>query len=523
MACSTAGARPPSRAAEESSRIAPQSPPVPVSPPQPVAATLASGPKTKAASSELPPLTATWGTPDVLTFVAAAPDRRWVVACQARRDTNRDGVVRVDVTTDGEVRGDELAGYLMDAPGPGTAIDSFLGSDPSGRFVAIVREGRTLLRDTTTRVDVELPADLRDDASPFVHPRAVSFDPSGRRLAYFQKAELGGGLVVRELATGAEIPVEVGDGLPWRADFDATGDTLVVRMVALDTNGDGRLDWPVRDAKKPWMRCYAPLPRFAVWERSGDEPVTRVAKATGGVVRGVPGFVVAMGDSAVVRELDGALTLVDAAGKRLPVARKGCEAKLIHADAPRRLMLVSCLDPKGRAEPVLVGHGPAQPLGLILSIPPGDHWFDGLPRLVPLHPGNDAALLDLDRRAVEMLRAGDRILATAATRALIIRGRSLVLHELGGGDRELGREILPLAHIARTGSVLYVPPYVVDVARGALLGRAEGRAFAVATDGAILVGDGAPDASHFARGPLRWKAVDAGRGENGLVAGARSR
>jgi hypothetical protein len=446
-----------------------------------------------------------------------------VVACQARRDTNGDGVVRIDVTTDGEVHGDELTGYLIDAPGPGTAIESFLGADPTGRFVAIVREGRAFLRDTTTRVDVELPADVRDDASPFLHPRAVSFDPTGRRLAYFQKAELGGGLFVRELATGAEVPVKAGDGLLWRADFDSSGDALIVRVVALDTNGNGRLDWPIREIKKPWMRCSAPLPRFAIWERPGDEPVVRVAKATGGVARDVPGFVASMAaEAVVVREQDGALTLVDAAGKRAPVARRGCEAKLVHADAGRRLMLLTCLDPKGRAEAVLVGQGPAKPLGLTLSVPPGDHWFDGAPRLVPLHPGGDAALLDLDRREVEMLTAGDRIIATSGTRALVLRGRSLVLHELGRGDRELGREILPLAHIARMGSVFFVPPYVVDVASGQLLGRADDRAFAVATDGALLVGGGAPDAAHFARGPLRWKAVGAGRGggENGAVAGA---
>jgi hypothetical protein len=67
-----------------------------------------------------------------------------------------------------------------------------------------------------------------------------------------------------------------------------------------------------------------------------------------------------------------------------------------------------------------------------------------------------------------------------------------------------------------------VPPYAVDVARGELLGRSDERAFAVATDGAILVGAGAPDAAHFARGPLRWKAVGAARAENGPVAGARA-
>jgi hypothetical protein len=459
-----------------------------------------------AESGVLPALSAIWGTADPLSFVAAAPDRRWIAACQVRRDTNADGAVRVEVSADGAVSGDELAGYLLDAPGPGTQMDAFGGSDPSGRFVAFVHGGRLVLRDTTTRVDVELPADVRDDLTPFVHPRAVAFDPTGRRLLYLQKLESGGKVVVRELSTGAEAIVDPGDGIVFRADFDPSGEAVVVRVVVADTNLDGRLDWPVREAGGPWMRCAAPLPRFPVWEHGGDDVAVRVAKATGGVARGAPGLVVPMGDALLIREQDGALTRIDAAGRHFPVARKGCDAHLLHVDAGRGLSLVTCLDAKGKNEAVLVGQGPAKPLGLSLSVAPGDHWLEGSPRLVPLHPGSDAALLDLDRREIEMLTSGDRILFTSGARALVLRGRKLVLHELGGGDVEFSGDVSPLAHIVHSGPVFFVPPFVVDVARGKLLGKAEDRALAVANDGALLVAEGgAVDATHFARGPLRWK------------------
>ncbi len=428
--------------------------------------------------------------------------------CQVRRDTNGDGAVRVDLAPDGAVSGDELAGYLLDAPGPGTPMDAFGGSDPSGRFVAFVHDGRLVLRDTTTHTDVELPADVRDDLSPFVHPRAVAFDPTGRRLLYLQKLELGGKIAVRELATGAEAIVDPGDGLVFRADFDPSGAAIVVRVVTADTNADGRLDWPVRESERPFMRCAAPLPRFPVWERSGDDVVLRVAKAAGGVARDAPGLIVPMGDALLVRQADGAIDRVDASGRRLPIARKGCEAHLLHVDAARGLSLLTCLDSKGKNEAVLVGQGPAKPLGLTLAVAPGDHWVEGSPRLVPLHPGTDAALLDLDRREVEMLTNGDRILSTSGARALVLRGRSLVLHELGGGDVNLGGEVSPLAHIVHSGPVFFVPPFVVDVARGKLIGKADDRALAVATDGALLVAEGgAADAKHFAHGPLRWRAV----------------
>jgi hypothetical protein len=451
------------------------------------------------------PLGTRWGTADPVSFVAAAPDRRWVTVCQARKDTNGDGTVRVDVAPDGALHGDDLTGFFMDAPGPGAAVEAFLGSDPSGRFVAFVREGRAVLRDTTTRVDTDLPADTRDDLGPFVPPRAVRFDPTGRRLLYLRRPDLGGKVVVHELATGAEAVIDPGGGELWRAEFDPSGDEVVTRVVVADTNGNGAIDWPVRPAKKTWMRCAGPLPRYAVWERPGDEAIVRVAKATGGIARDAPGLVVPMGDALVVREADGALVRIEANGRKVPIARKGCDAHLLHADAARGLLLLTCLDPKGKAEAVLVGHGPAKPLALGLSVAPGDHVFDGAPRLVPLHPGNEAALVDLDRSEVEMLTTGDRVLATSSARALVLRGRSLVVHELGGSDKTLG-EVLPLAHIVRSGPVFYVPPFVVDVARGELIGRSEEPALAVSSDGALLVSEETADAAHFAVGPLSWKA-----------------
>jgi hypothetical protein len=296
----------------------------------------------------------------------------------------------------------------------------------------------------------------------------------------------------------------------FRADFDPSGESLVVRIVAVDTNGNGRLDWPVPESEKPWMRCEGPMPRFGMWERGGDDVALRVAKATGGIARDVPGLVVPMGDTVVERDPDGTILRVDAAGKRAPLARKGCEARLLHVDSGRGLALLTCQDAKGKNEAVLVGQGPPKPLGLTLSVAPGDHWLEGSPRLVPLHPGNDAALLDLDRREVEMLTTGDRILATSGARALVLRGHSLVLHALGGSDHEFSGELSPLFHVVRAAAVLFVAPFVVDLARGELIGKAEERALAVSADGALLVAEGsAADATHLARGPLRWKATAA--------------
>jgi len=453
-----------------------------------------------------PPLDAEWGTVGPLSLVAAAPDRRWLVVCQARRDTDGDGAVRVDVGAQGELRGDALDGFVIDGPGPGFPVDAFAGSDPSGRFVAFVRDGHLVLRDTTTHLDTELGpgADVRDDLGSFVHPRALAFDEAGKRVLYLQTRDSGARIVVRELATGAEASIDPGPGELWRADFDPSGEWVVARVVTTDTNKNGRIDWTVHPAPGPWMRCAGPLPRYAAWERPGDEPEARLAPASGGTAVAVPGLVIPLGQTRLERDTEGALAFVRD-GKRTVIAEKTCESRVIHADAGRGAAIVTCLDKKGHSEARLVTQGGTKPLGFALSAAAGDRWIEDAPRLVPLQPGNDAVLVDLERGTTEMLTSGDRILTTAGTRALVLRGKTLVLHELGGAERALPGEVTPLAHVVHAGPVWYVPPFVIDVASGELIGKSDARALAVSSDGALLVAGGT-EPLKFVEGPLRWKA-----------------
>jgi hypothetical protein len=130
--------------------------------------------------------------------------------------------------------------------------------------------------------------------------------------------------------------------------------------------------------------------------------------------------------------------------------------------------------------------------------------LDGTPRLVPLHPGTDAVVVDLDRGTVENLANGDRILATFETRALVLRGRSLLFHELGGRDLPALGDVDPLAHVLRTGENMLVPPLLVDLTTGTLVGSTSTRPLAISVDGALLVPEHDADATHFASGPLRW-------------------
>ena len=170
---------------------------------------------------------------------------------------------------------------------------------------------------------------------------------------------------------------------------------------------------------------------------------------------------------------------------------------------------MTCVGKKGRSDALLVGSDFTKPLGLELAASTGDHIQPFAPRLVALHPGADAVLVDLDEKSVERLSTGDRIVATAGTRALVLRGRSLLVHDLGGRDRPPLGEPAALGHLRRTGTVVLVPPFVVDIGTGELLGTTSARPLAVSADGAVLVPDGQDaDATHLAVGPLRWKRVD---------------
>ncbi|HEX7668705.1 MAG TPA: hypothetical protein VF395_03935, partial [Polyangiaceae bacterium] len=465
-----------------------------------------------AQGGEIPRLGAAWGTSVPLTLVAAAPDRRWLVLCEADRDTTGDGRIDVVVGPQGTLSGDALNGFYIDAETRGERIDSFVGSDPTGRFVALVREGHLVLRDSTTRMDTDLSslgADVRDDTASFLNPRAGSFAPRGALFLYLRRETDHTRVVIRDLGTGEETVINPPPGELYRADFDASGEWVVIRMITQDTNGNGRLEWPVPEARGPFMRCTGPLPRYSVWERAHDEPSMFVARVAGGSVVEAAGLVTPLGGSFIVREADETLARVKDNGVRTPVVRKGCAARLLHADAARGLALFTCLGKKGRSDALLVGADFTKPLGLELAATTGDHIQPFAPRLVALHPGADAVLVDLDEKSVERLSSGDRIVATAGTRALVLRGRALLVHELGGRDRPPFGEPAALARLLRTGNVVVVPPFVVDVGTSELLGTTTSRPLAVSADGAILVPDGQDaDATHLATGPLRWKRAD---------------
>jgi hypothetical protein len=352
-------------------------------------------------------------------------------------------------------------------------------------------------------VAVTLDADVRDDRAPFRRPRVAEFDPTGRRLAYVGTANGPATVVVRELATARETSLPIGAGELWRTEFDPSGEWIVARVVATDSNGNGRLDWPSAPSP-PTARCPSPVPRYSLAERPGDDPLPRITAAAGGTFRDEPGLVVPLGTVLVAREGDGALVRVAPDGTRRKIVNAICAARVLHADPARDLLLVTCLKKNGKSEVRLLSPEGARPLGIELAQASADRSAPGAPRLVPLYPGADTVLVDLERRAVLRLTPGDRVITTVADRALLLRGRRLVAYQVGTAEKPLGAEITPLEHVLRAGTVVALPPVAVDAATGTVLGKVPASPLALATDGSVLVAAAPADASRLARGPLRW-------------------
>jgi hypothetical protein len=391
-------------------------------------------------------------------------------------------------------------------------VDDLLGWDPTGQFVVLRRAGVVWLLDVATNARTnlsELGFDDRDDVLDYRQHRALAFDPRGEILAYVRK---GGApaLVLRTLATGEERVVTSGAGEPWRLTWEASGGTLVVANAPEDPARPGHVDFPVHLRKGARLACSGLLPRFHVGADSGVRTTTLLVSRDGSTLRSAPDFVLPFGDLYVARVADGALALVTPT-KRQPLSDADCGARVLLADPSRNLLLMTCTNDKARPKRVgveLVGPGYRQELGVVVQSMALDRWPEAPARLIPLYPGSDVELFDLDTRRSVPLSPGDRVLATSGASALVRRDKALVwVDALRGTETTLDAAIPPFAGLVVDGSLVAVGSLVVDAAAGRVLGTVPGRPLALTPDGEALIPEGgAQTNTAFARGPLRWHA-----------------
>jgi hypothetical protein len=422
------------------------------------------------------------GTANPLTFQAAGRDGRWVVACQAREDTNHDGKVSLDVGYHGDMWGDKLEPYFIAGGGAGERIDDIVDQDPNGRWLALIVGGKLILRDVQGK-DVELRgADARDDGDPFGHHRAASFDAAGIQLVYFRDRKL----VVRTLATGAENVIDPGPGEPWRARFDPDGGWVEVEMIAEDTNKNGKLDWPrTRTSLSPRL-CRGPITSYGTYGMDGDQPTERVAQVNGKQAKEVKNLIRPFGSKLLTRRQDGAVVADEVL---VPAA---CKGKLLQADGKRGKVLVVCAD----GDVQLHGPGLHKSLAFKTEVPGDDEWRRDTPRLVPV----GERYVDMDKNVAAS--AGGRVVATWNGTGVFVADNKLAgMFDVDHPAKQTLFDIEDSYGEVSAGPIAVVPPLVFDMATQKVLGRVKGRVLAASSDGRVLVAEpGGP----IPKGPLRW-------------------
>ncbi|HTM46719.1 MAG TPA: hypothetical protein VL137_17310 [Polyangiaceae bacterium] len=442
---------------------------------------------------------------------AASPDGRWVALCQARVDSNADGALSVEVGPHGELFGDHLQSYWVYDHGTGLLIDQFVGSSPDGRYVATIEKGGLLLRDTTGGTVTNLSergADLRNDQAPLLGPRILRFDPTGRRLLYLRHSDNPAAnaedhIVVRDLSSGAERDFSSGEGLFWRADFDATGEFVVTRVITADTNKNKHLDWPYPLQTESNPGCTGPLPSFAVWEYPGDQPAVRIFRMSDSKFTDAPGFVSSFGAGWITRDDQHALN-VNGVQTPFALSNADCDARVLHSDPLRQLAVVACMGAKGGPELELVGPGYRAALNLQVSSFEVDIELPGMPFLVPLYAKKATSMLDLDTRVAYALEESDWVEASYGKRALIRRNDALYAWDNGILSPTFGK-LLPMRPVLQQGAMVLVPPLLVDLETESLVGQVEDHVLALTEHGALLEAASYPTTpTTLPQGPLRW-------------------
>lgn len=176
---------------------------------------------------------ATFGTKHPSFAYAEDARNGWAMMCEAHKDDNKDGEIRVAMAQDGRTFGDELRPFLVLGSGPGTEIDDFIASDPIGRFVAVTRGLCVYLVDTRTGKTTPLPgADGRAESPRIGQHRAVHFSTDGTHALYVRSDGPARSVTVRRnLASGAELVIDPGPGLLSRAFFHEDGKYIVFEMA----------------------------------------------------------------------------------------------------------------------------------------------------------------------------------------------------------------------------------------------------------------------------------------------------
>jgi hypothetical protein len=430
------------------------------------------------------------GVEGPLSLLAASQRGAWVALCQGQPPTAR----------------------LVLGSGLGEPIEQLYAQDPTGRYLVVQQAASAVLLDAVTGSKVDLSAlgaDVRRVRADYAVHRTLSFSADGQRLAYLRRQDGKSSIVVRQLQTGSEQVYAAGAGEVFRLWLSADGRYVSIDALREDTNRNGRLDWPAPAEAESQGSCQKPpLPRFRSYgyQGRGDASSRAVLALGDGTLRDLPELVTPLGPQLVVREADGSLRL-DQNGKRSPLSPATCAGRVLFADAERGLLLVACALPKKtvKREVWLLGSGFAKNLHSELYETGTDREAVVGTRLVPLYPGSDAALVDLERRELLPLAQGSRVLAAVGDAALVWRGSELFRYDARTKqEQRLAKGVLKNPDLLQAGTVVLLSPFVIANAAEPALTSPSEHPLALSSTGHVLAPASAAASSGAIEGPLHW-------------------
>ena len=433
------------------------------------------------------------GTPHPVQPIAAAKSARWLVACQARSDTDgRDGI-RVSLGHHGNIYGDAMVPYLFRGGGDGQAIDSFVGASRDERWLVVLREGKLVLVDDLAGTEtIFVDADTRPDQRG--HGRIASFDHSSKRLVYFRKSGDRVNIVVRDLERQREREVGIPKILAWRVIPESSGSWARVLLVRDDTDRNGRLEWPrVRTNAPLGQACTGEAASFSTYGMEGDEIDRAWINLDTGEVRDDKSILAYLENDAISKAPDGSIRVGAAT-----IVPASCDGELIAFSRNPMRLVVTC-----------GGRGKAAPLELF-----GPKFHAKLEETSEERGAKREARLAespyvcSDSETCHSFEAGKRVklrgsvVTSSKTKLLtedgddffVIDGASGASNRLGGIDGY---------PVAATGDFVAIGTSIIDIARARVVGEVPRRPDAIDLKGRSLVSSSGGD-REFPTGPLRW-------------------
>jgi hypothetical protein len=502
VGCVVAAPRPPSRAAASA----------PPSPPRPVVLEI--------------------GTSHPLVLEDISADGRWVAFCQARRDTDDDGVIEVRGDANGFTHGDALQAFFS-IDGRELAIDALVQLGYPGHHAAFVRDGALEVMDVRSGDTSVLVGDVGRDIR--VLRSRVDFDADGTRMMYVRGPQSvpataalpRSAIVVRDLATGRERMFEV-EAVVGFVGFEPDGQHIHATLVEQDNDGDGVLEI-VRmiDSSAP-PPCRPPVGVSSMHGPKAYDHSRRVlAHSDDGEFFPEPqGFVGVAAGRVVVLDPDG--SLVARRGRSSEqIAAASCRPSVVRIDAVRGRIAYVCMsvatesssgEPRaplfeyrdGRTHDIGVladasGEGSDDDrtiavddrgiydfeLGVVVEPDPSDSCFraEATWGTMNICRERNGPPFFWDAISKRRFPIAENLVFDAGERSVTDRTESSLRHRVNS------------MHAVRTAEGNAA---VYDLARPRLLGRVPRKGLAIDLDGRVLLPAG--EANGLLVGPLRWHA-----------------